>query len=357
MFERKAKLVCLYGTDVARSRIEEYVERRMHLRLIGFSEDGHDPPAAKDARCTTRPVSESICRIREAPKWFSRALKDTPESSTVQVEGCPIRCLRWGDPAAPGIVLVHGGAAHGHWWSFLAPMLANAHNVVAFDMSGHGDSGRRGAYPRELWAREVMAVAEHAGIRKPPIVIGHSLGGFVAIVTASLFGDRLAGAIVVDSPVRRPDPESEEGARGRMFRNPKTYSDLATAMDHFQLVPPQPCENDFILEHVARLSLKATEGGWTWKFDPKIFVSVTPTPMSEFLSNVSCRIAVLRGELSDLVPPETGEYMYELLHRNAPIIEIPQAHHHLILDQPLPFIAAVRALLADWEHSEPRPRP
>ena len=54
---------------------------------------------------------------------------------------------------------------------------------------------------------------------------------------------------------------------------------------------------------------------------------------------------------------ETGEYMYELLHRNAPIIEIPQAHHHLILDQPLAFIAAVRALLADWEHSEPRPRP
>jgi pimeloyl-ACP methyl ester carboxylesterase len=128
-------------------------------------------------------------------------------------------------------------------------------------------------------------------------------------------------------------------------------------MDHFQLVPPQPCENDFILEHVARLSLKETEGGWTWKFDPKIFVSVTPTPMSEFLSNVSCRIAVLRGELSDLVPPETGEYMYELLHRNAPIIEIPNAHHHLILDQPLAFIAAVRALLADWEHSEPRPRP
>jgi pimeloyl-ACP methyl ester carboxylesterase len=63
---------------------------------------------------------------------------------------------------------------------------------------------------------------------------------------------------------------------------------------------------------------------------------------------------VLRGELSDLVPPETGEYIYQLLRRNAPIVEIPQAHHHLILDQPLPFIAALRALLADWEHSVPR---
>jgi len=46
--------------------------------------------------------------------------------------------------------------------------------------------------------------------------------------------------------------------------------------------------------------------------------------------------------------------MYELLNRNAPIVAIPQAYHHLILDQPLAFIAALRAILADWEHSVPR---
>jgi pimeloyl-ACP methyl ester carboxylesterase len=44
-----------------------------------------------------------------------------------------------------------------------------------------------------------------------------------------------------------------------------------------------------------------------------------------------------------------------LLRRNAPVVEIPAAHHHLILDQPLAFVAALRALLADWEHSLPRP--
>jgi pimeloyl-ACP methyl ester carboxylesterase len=64
---------------------------------------------------------------------------------------------------------------------------------------------------------------------------------------------------------------------------------------------------------------------------------------------------LLRGELSKIVPPETGQYMYELLNRNAPLVEIPQALHHLILDKPLAFISALRALLADWEeHSIPR---
>ncbi|HVE87248.1 MAG TPA: alpha/beta hydrolase, partial [Myxococcales bacterium] len=59
------------------------------------------------------------------------------------------------------------------------------------------------------------------------------------------------------------------------------------------------------------------------------------------------------GEKSTVVPEETGQYMYDLLGRAAPAVEIPDAHHHLILDQPLAFIAALRTLLADWEHSVP----
>ena len=85
-----------------------------------------------------------------------------------------------------------------------------------------------------------------------------------------------------------------------------------------------------------------------------MFVRFSLKPLSDYLADARCRVAVMRAEFSPLVPPETGEHMYELLDRNAPIVEIPQAHHHLILDQPLAFVAALRALLADWEHSVPR---
>jgi pimeloyl-ACP methyl ester carboxylesterase len=289
-----------------------------------------------------------------APTWFRDALETAHEEDRVEVEGCLIRYLSWGERGRPGLVLVHGGAAHAHWWSFLAPQLSKHYRVVAPDLSGHGDSGRREAYPREVWAREVMAVAEQSGIEGAPVLIGHSLGGLVSIVAASLFGERLAGAIIVDSPVRRPDPESEEGSRGRMFRNPKTYASVGEAIEHFHLVPPQPCDNPFIIRHVAFHSLKQVGDEWTWKFDPRVFFKVSPKLMSEYLASTRCRIAILRGELSNLVPPEIGQYMYELLDRNAPVVEIPQAHHHVILDQPLAFLAAVRALLSDWEHSIPK---
>ena len=55
------------------------------------------------------------------------------------------------------------------------------------------------------------------------------------------------------------------------------------------------------------------------------------------------------------MPPEIGEYMFNLLGRAAPVVEIPQAQHHIMLDQPLALVAALRALLADWEPFRPQP--
>ena len=240
------------------------------------------------------------------------------------------------------------------WWSHLAPLLSQHYYVIAPDLSGHGDSGRRDAYPMEGWADEVVAIAEDAGCAGPPILVGHSMGGLVSIVAAVLHGHRMTGVVIVDSPVTKPDPESNEAESGKAFRNPKTYPDLDTALTHFHLIPRQPCENEYLMDHIARNSVRRSEAGWGWKFDPKVFLRFPPKTLHEYLARVSCRVAMLRGEFSTIVTPETREYMLELLHRNAPLVEIPQAYHHLILDQPLAFIAAVRALLADWEHSVPR---
>jgi pimeloyl-ACP methyl ester carboxylesterase len=291
--------------------------------------------------------------MAEAPRWFRDAVGAPCEDRFVDVDGCAIHYLRWGRTRRPGLVFVHGGAAQAHWWSFIAPLLADDHAVAAIDLSGHGDSGRRDSYPREIWAREALAVADDAGFSGKPILIGHSLGGFVCITAAADHGEQLAGIVVLDSPVQRPDPESEEGARGKAFRNPKLYPDAETALRHYRLVPDQPCENRFIIEHIARHSLKQTPAGWTWKFDPEVFRRVTPRAAHEVLPRVRSRVALFRAEFG-LVTPDTGEYMYELLDRNAPVVEIPQCYHHLMLDQPLAVVTALRAILADWEHTVPR---
>lgn len=290
-----------------------------------------------------------------APSWFTDAIAQPARDARVEVEGCSIHYRAWGDPGRPALMLVHGGAAHSHWWSFLAPLLTDRYYVIAPDLSGHGDSGRRAHYPRRIWATELLGVIEHAQLAAPPVVIGHSMGGLVTIIAASLYGAQLAGAIAVDAPVRRPDPESDPRQRGQVFRNPKVYPDRESAIARFRLFPEQPCENAFILRYVAEQSVRALEGGgFTWKFDPVAFEGKPTDSMADYLKSLRCRFALIVGQKSSVVPPETGQYMFELLQRNAPLVEIPEAYHHLLLDQPIAFIASVRALLADWEHSTPR---
>lgn len=285
-----------------------------------------------------------------APAWFDKALAAEPEERDVVVDGTAIRYLSWGDTTKPGLVFVHGGAAHAHWWSFIAPLFTSEWHAVAIHLSGMGDSERRDNYSHQMWAKEVMAVADDAGFPGPPVVVGHSLGGMVTIQTAATFGNRLAGAVIVDAPVRRPSPESEEGRSGHAFKMPGVYDTKHQAVSHFALVPRQPCENDYIVDYIASESVHETPDGWTWKFDPNIFDG-TLVALRDQLTSVGCRVALFTGERSVVVPPDTAAYMYELMGDVSPVVEIPEAHHHLMLDQPLAFVAALRTLLADWHHS------
>jgi len=181
------------------------------------------------------------------------------------------------------------------------------------------------------------------------------MGGLIAVQTAARYGDRLAGAVILDSSVTRPDPEAEEAAYGRSFSQSRKYPDVETALAHYRLVPDQPWVNPWIMDYVARTSLRERDGEWGWKWDIGVFSTITPQAIREILPEVGCRVSLFRREYG-LVTPDIGEYMYELMHRNAPVVEIPQAYHHMMLDQPLSLLAAVRALLADWEHSVPKHR-
>jgi len=74
-----------------------------------------------------------------------------------------------------------------------------------------------------------------------------------------------------------------------------------------------------------------------------------------YLPEVRCRLALLRSE-NGLVTEDIGASMYDKLGRVTPVIEIPEAGHHAMLDQPLILLTALRAFLADWDHSEPLTR-
>ncbi len=294
----------------------------------------------------------------DAPEWFRRALAVPFEDRTVDVEGCPVHYLAWGEPGRRGLVFVHGGGAHAHWWTHVAAAFAGQFRVVAVDLSGHGDSGHRDGYALEQWTHEVIAAAGDGEIAGHPVIVGHSMGGFVTMATASLHADRVAGVVICDSPVSEPDPEIASFRLNEAFGRPRTYASVDEALARFRTVPAQEHYLDYVMDHVGRRSMKPTDGGWQWKFDRRIFSQFSQGMRSialPYLASITCRFALLRSE-NGLVTETIGESMYEKLGRVAPVIEIPEAGHHAMLDQPLILLTALRTLLADWDHSEPLTR-
>jgi len=296
--------------------------------------------------------------LTSSPAWFRRALAVPFEDLETDVEGCRVHGLAWGRPGGPGLVFVHGGGAHAHWWTHIAAAFTEDFRVVAVDLSGHGDSGHRHTYTLDRWTDEVVAAAEVGQINGAPVVIGHSMGGFVTVATAARHAEAIGGAIICDSPITEPDPEVGAFHLRQAFGQPRTYPTLEEGVAHFRTVPPQEHDLDFVIDHVARRSLRQVPGGWQWKFDREIFTQFGATMRGvalPYLAQVRCRLALLRSE-HGLVTADIGNAMYDQLDRVSPVIELPEAGHHAMLDQPLILLTALRSLLADWEHSDPHQR-
>lgn len=100
------------------------------------------------------------------------------------------------------------------------------------------------------------------------------------------------------------------------------------------------------------ISLRREGEEWTWKFDPEVF---QPDNAGQEWREMGTRVvatpgrkAIVHGEQSSLFTSDSAAYVRELGGTDIPIIAIPGARHHLMLDQPLGLTAALRAGLQIW---------
>jgi len=295
-----------------------------------------------------------------APRWFTSPPHGPGEPDVVAVDGVDIAHRVWGDAVAPGLVLVHGGAGHLQWWAPLAGLLADRYRVIALDLSGHGDSGWRERYDLGRWCEEVMAVAGRH-LSGPATIVGHSMGGAVAAACAVRHGHDLGGVIVLDAPVWRDTAEVHQEYAERSFSRLRTYPTREEAVGRFRLVPEQPCPNPWFIRHVATHSVREVDGGWTWKFDPRVFSARDRTHLraDEFgghLHEAVCPLAMVIGARSYLA----NDPFPQAVRRGEPVAgsatsmplhEVADAAHHLLLDQPV-AVAQLISRLAAWDRGD-----
>lgn len=289
-----------------------------------------------------------------APAWFRKALQTQAIAREVMVNGAPISYRQWGSADKPGLLLVHGMAAHANWYDFIAPEFAAAFNVAAMSFSGMGGSGHRDIYTTAQFSADQIAVMRDSGMfdhAEKPIIIGHSYGGLVSLATAGQIGAQLRGVVTMDTPIFPPEVDLE-ARRPKISSKEVIFADEKTAIGRFRLVPEQPCENHYILDHIARHSIKPAEQngapGWTWKTDPKLWEKTgeMENGVWTLLPDMACQIAFLRGQNSVLVTEAVRDAMLGQV--QAPFVTIKNAGHHVFLDNPRDTISELQKICAAW---------
>ncbi|MDQ8757585.1 alpha/beta hydrolase [Sphingosinicella sp. LHD-64] len=280
-----------------------------------------------------------------ADPWFVRAIADQPVERRIDVAGAAIELLTWQGDDGPGLLLVHGAGAHADWWRPTAPQLVRAAGqVAAFSFSGMGGSDWRDAYSIDLHADELMAAAEAGGLfegGRRPFVAAHSFGCLPAMLAMERWGERFAGLILIDlylPPPGRPPARPRE-------RKLRRYASLEEGLGRFLLAPPQDCPYPFMVDFVARRTLRHTGMHWTWCTDPDGGVPVAHDVHRARLRQLTVPLTLLRGECSRLVDVEVAGHLREVAPAGTRFIEIPDADHHILLDRPLALVAALRCLL------------
>ena len=141
--------------------------------------------------------------------WTARRVERTmpPEGAFAEVDGARLHYVDQG--AGPAVLMIHGlGGQLRHFTYALTGKLAQDHRVVAVDRPGAGrsDAAPGASHTVRAQARAIAGLIRRLGLQTP-LVVGHSLGGAVALALA-LDHPELVGGLALVAPLTQPMPES-----------------------------------------------------------------------------------------------------------------------------------------------------
>lgn len=269
----------------------------------------------------------------------------TAVSRVVRANGLDLHVLESGVPGRPGLCFLHGGSAHAHWFDLVTPAFSDRFHVIALDQRGHGASqwAVPPAYATEHFVSDLVAVMDALGWRQV-ILVGHSMGGHNSMACSAWRPERVRGLVVVDSrPMIPADRLGMMHERGR--RPPRRHPSIDAAVSSFRLRPRETLADPRLLEHLVSAGFHQKDGAWIPRFDPSTSGERRPVDAWSLVDRIQAPTLIARAELSGVLPREMAEKLCAAI-AGAELVDIPGAYHHLTLDRPREFVAALDAFLA-----------
>ena len=241
--------------------------------------------------------------------------------------------------AGTAVVLLHGFPLSGAIWREQQQRLSDRYRVITPDLRGHGRSpAPAGVYDMDLLARDVLALLDTLAIEKA-VIMGHSMGGYVALAAWKLAPDRFLALGLIAS---QAGADTEEGRQGRYKLVEKVAAEgnkvVAEAMLPKLFAPDLPAEAP-IVETVRQLILNTQPAGIIGSLQG---MALRPDS-GAVLHKISVPVLILAGAQDQIIPPDKAKAMAAVM-KTATLTMVQHSGHMPMLEQP----AATTTALDDF---------
>jgi pimeloyl-ACP methyl ester carboxylesterase len=270
-----------------------------------------------------------------------------PLHREVVANGLRHHVLEWDGGGRTTVLCLHGFLDLSWGFAPIAPALAEAgYHVVAPDLRGHGDTDRVGAGGYYHFFDYVPDVADLVDrlARERLVLVGHSMGGSVALLYAGAFPDRPSGVVAMEGihanerrgeDVPRRTAEWVLSVRKARLRGPRTFPTVADCAERLRKFDPR-CPADVAL-FLAERGTVPLPGGRAFKHDP-VHVTRGPYPFrldvfKAFWAAIRCPVLLVDAADSETRPPLDMAERVRVF-RDARRASVKDAGHMLMRHQP-----------------------
>ena len=276
---------------------------------------------------------------------------DAFRESVTTIQGRTLSWLDWGAEhhTDPPVVCLHGAMGSGHVWDQFASELATSRRVIAPDFRGHGDSGwvTPPNYSLRDYRADVEALLEALEIKRFALV-GHSMGGLVALMLAGSRPRDVRKLVVVDIEAKPPDSQIDHlRAVGRQGH--QVLPDFESTAKAARASMPDVDEE--LVSWILPYTFKRVGGGHIPKWDPETLAKLGRWNAEPWLPRVRCPSLLVRGGESQVMRAEVAESMAGVLD-DCVLETVTGAGHQVMLQQPQPFAEVVLPFLLDASEDE-----
>ena len=129
----------------------------------------------------------------------------------------------------------------------------------------------------------------------------------------------------------------------------RSYPTEAEALARFRLLPAQKTCLPYVFDQIARNSVIRSADGWTWKYDRTLVNGLRGKlpKTTDIAAQARCPMAVIHCQHGEVTAADAAT-IAAVAPLPAPMVELTDAGHHPMVDQPLALLTAIRVLVASW---------